>query len=118
MAAIVSAGLKDGYIEPINQFVFHAIGNAGASKTINFDTAFNQTITIDQATSLTLSATYAGNYALKLTNGGAYTITWVTSIKWAGGAEPDWTSSGEDWLVLKYDGSSWYGIASLDFGTV
>lgn len=118
MAEIVTAGIKDGYLIPINQYGFHAIGNAGSSETINFDTAANQSITIDQATSLTLSATYAGNYSLKITNGSAYVITWVTSIKWAGGAEPEWTASGEDWVTFKFDGSNWYGVGTLDFGTV
>ena len=96
----------------------NAIGNSGASKTINFNNAFTQTITISEATSLTLSATDAGVYRLKITNGSAYVITWVTTIKWPAATEPSWTDSGEDWLVLIYDGSSWYGVASLDFGAV
>ena len=49
--------------------------------------------------------------------GGSKTITWPTSIKWAGGTAPKLTASGVDIIVLTTNnsGSNWYGIANLEY---
>jgi hypothetical protein len=45
--------------------------------------------------------------------GAAGTITWPTAVKWEGGTEPTWTSSGIDRIKLDYDGTNYYATATL-----
>ena len=56
----------------------------------------------------------AGSFTLIVTNGGSATLTWPTSVDWAGGTAPTLTSSGVDVLTfLTVDGGSiWYGFAA------
>lgn len=58
------------------------------------------------------------NLVLKLVWGGVYAPTWPETLLWAGGAEPAWTATegAVDVLCLYYDGTNYYGAASLDFG--
>ena len=56
-------------------------------------------------------------FRLELTNGAAGTITWPTSVDWAGGSAPTFTASGVD--VLEFftsdSGTTWHGrILNLD----
>ena len=75
------------------------------------------TKTISANTTLTISGTPSGRaatFSLVLTNGGAYTVTWPSSVKWAGGTAPTLTSSGVDILtfITPNGGTTWYGVAS------
>ena len=56
----------------------------------------------------------AGSFTLIVTNGGSATLTWPTSVDWAGGDAPSLTSSGIDILTfMTIDGGTiWYGFAA------
>ena len=56
----------------------------------------------------------AGSFTLILTNGGSATLTWPTSVDWAGGSAPGLTSSGIDVLTFTTidGGTIWYGFAA------
>ena len=75
------------------------------------------TKTISAATTFTFSGVPSGKaatFSLILTNGGAATVTWPSSVKWAGGSAPDLTASGVDVItfITGNGGTTWYGVAS------
>ena len=96
-------------------------GSKTASATIDFANDQKQKVTLTANTlTLTLDTTAVGvgNYLLKVVNGGLATLTWASetgSILWAGGAAPVLTASGTDIVALYFDGTNWYGQASLAF---
>jgi hypothetical protein len=96
-------------------------GSKTASFSIDFGTDQKQKVTLTANTmTLTLDTTFdrVGNYVLKIVNGGTATLTWASetgSIYWAGGTAPTLTSSGTDIVSFYYDGTNWYGVASLNF---
>ena len=98
-------------------------GTKTASFTIDFSTDQKQKVTLTANTmTLTLDTTNVkvGNYILKIVNGGLATLTWASesgSIYWVGKTKPTLTSSGTDLLALYFDGTNWYIMASLNFGT-
>ena len=55
-----------------------------------------------------------GSFTLILTNGGTQTVTWPTSVDWAGGTAPTLTTSGIDVLTFTTvdGGTIWYGFAA------
>lgn len=56
------------------------------------------------------------NLTLKATNlGAAGTVTWPATVKWPGGTQPTWTSSGTDIISFYYDGTNFYGAAGLNY---
>lgn len=59
----------------------------------------------------------ACNLVLKLTQGTATTLTWNSSVKWPSGTAPtlSTTANDVDIITFYYDGTSYYGVASLDF---
>jgi len=98
-------------------------GTKTASFTIDFSTDQKQKVTLTANTmTLTLDTTNVkvGNYILKIVNGGLATLTWASesgSIYWVGKTKPTLTSSGTDIVAFYFDGTNWYGMASLNFGT-
>jgi len=59
----------------------------------------------------------AGSFYIQVTNGGSATLTWPTTVDWAGGSAPSLTSSGIDCFVFTTidAGSTWLGFtAGLD----
>ena len=75
------------------------------------------TKTISANTTFTFSGVPSGKvatFSLILTNGGSKTVTWPSSVKWAGGSAPTLTSSGIDVLtfITPNGGTNWYGVAS------
>lgn len=55
----------------------------------------------------------AYGFTLKLTAGGTHTITYPTSVDWAGGTAPDAPASGESNIIAfitHNGGSTWYGF--------
>ncbi len=48
---------------------------------------------------------------------GSRTATWPANVKWAGGSAPTLSTGANaiDIISFYYDGSSFYGVASLDF---
>jgi hypothetical protein len=98
-----------------------AIGNVGATRTFDLETANFFSATVDQASAFTFSNPPAsgdfGAFVLELTNGGAFVVTWPASVDWPGGTAPTLTTAGVDQLVFttKDGGTTWYGFtAGLD----
>lgn len=98
-----------------------AIGNVGATRTFDLETANFFSATVDQASTFTFSNPPAsgdfGTFVMELTNGGAFTITWPASVDWVGGTVPTLTASGKDQLVFttRDAGTTYLGfVAGLD----
>jgi len=71
----------------------------------------NTTFTFSNATS-----GMSSGFILQLTGNGS-TVTWPSSVKWAGGTAPDAPASGEtDILVFhtRDGGTNWYGVLASD----
>ena len=70
----------------------------------------NQTLTF---TNPPASGT-SGSFTLLVTNGGSATLTWPSSVDWAGGPAPTLTTSGIDAIVFTTidGGTIWYGFAA------
>jgi len=104
--------LQDYAIEGVS------IGNTGSTRTIDLETGNFFSATLDQACTFTFSNPVTSGdfcgFALALTDGDAYTITWPTSVDWAGGTAPTLTGSGLDLLLfVTYDGgTTWLGLVS------
>jgi hypothetical protein len=98
-----------------------AIGNTGATRTIDMEVANFFSATLDQACTFTFSNPPAsgdfGAFVLELTNGGAFAITWPVSVDWPGGTAPTLTAAGVDQLVFttRDGGTTYFGfVAGLD----
>ena len=121
---VLASITADGYLnlnnhdaQAIRTATFNGlITGSGSGGVINWPAGQKQQFTMSGTGTLTFTAP-AGpcNLMLKLINGGAYTITWPAAVDWAGGAEPSWTSSGTDIVAFFYDGTTYYGVASLNF---
>jgi len=70
----------------------------------------NQTLTFTNP----IASGNSSSFTLIVTNGGSATLTWPTSVDWAGGDAPSLTSSGVDILTfMTVDGGTiWYGFAA------
>lgn len=126
----VQINLADGVLQrpEIKDYseTISAHGATGAAETLDLAVANIHTITIDTApVVLTFSnppATgIAGSFTLIVTQeiGGSFTITWPTSVDWAGGVAPTLTSAAgavDIFTFLTLDaGTIWYGFtAGLD----
>jgi len=91
----------------------------GSSFTCNVNSAgafacvmnANSTFTFTSPTS-----GYSTAFILQITGNGG-TITWPTSVKWAGGTAPDAPASGEIDIYVFWTrdgGGNWYGVQSVD----
>jgi hypothetical protein len=95
-----------------------AIGNTGATRTIDLESGNFFSATLDQACTFTFSNPAASGdfcgFALALTDGDDYAVTWPASVDWVGGTAPTLTASGLDLLVfVTYDGgTTWLGLVS------
>ena len=94
------------YTQSVSASTITVYEGACFTKTIEEDTTlvFDGVLTSRSAT-----------FSLVLTNGGAYTVTWPSSVKWAGGTIPSLTASGIDIITfLTVDGgTTWYGVPSV-----
>lgn len=91
-------------------------GNSGATDTIDWTTGNKHKSTLSESCTFTFTAPSGpANLILEAVNFGAFTPTWPASVKWPGGTEPTWTASGTDIVAFYYDGTSYFGVASLDF---
>jgi len=92
---------------------------SGTSPTCNVDNGGAFSLTMSGNTTFTFSGASSGyiqGFVLQLTGNGS-TVTWPSSVKWAGGTAPDAPASGEtDILVFhtRDGGSNWYGVLASD----
>lgn len=95
-----------------------AHGTLSSNTTITASDGNIHTFTVGAAITLSFNPNcltgYCRTLTLIITNGGAYTITWPSSVKWAGGAPPTFTASGVDVVTLLTvdGGATWYGSAN------
>lgn len=96
-------------------------GNSGAADTINWTAGNKQKSTLTGNCTFTFSPEPSGpcNLVLKLIQDGtgSRTVTWPGDVKWPSGTAPTLsTGAGDiDIICFYYDGSDFYGQASLDF---
>ena len=92
---------------------------SGTSPTCNTAAAGAFSLTMTGNTTFTFSTTDAGagwsqGFILQLTGNGS-TVTWPSSVDWAGGEAPDAPGSGETNIYVFWTrdgGSNWYGVLS------
>jgi hypothetical protein len=102
--------------------VVTATVSAGAT-TLSCDNGniFALTLVNGTPTAITLSNARAGSYVVNLKQpaGGSATVTWATTIVWAGGTAPTLTTTANylDVITLIYDGTTWRGTATLNFAS-
>jgi hypothetical protein len=93
---------------------------SGTTPSIDADTAGSFTLTTSGNTTFTFASVTSGRsvgFVLKLTAGGSHTITWPSSVDWAGGTAPDAPASGETDVLVFYTvdgGTNWYGALAID----
>jgi hypothetical protein len=94
---------------------------SGTSVTIDCETGNFFALSTTGDTTFTFSNPPASgtaySFTLKMTAGGTHTITWPTSVDWAGGTAPDAPASAETDLLAftTYDGgTTWYGFLAGD----
>jgi len=103
----ITGSTMENYGETVN-----ALGSVSGAKTIDVADGNVVTATITGATTFTFSTTHTATaFTLVLTNAGT-NISWPT-IKWEGGTEPTWTTTGEDIVVLTKVNTTWYGGALI-----
>lgn len=95
------------------------------SGAINFNCniadMFSITLVNGTPTAVTLSNARISSYVLyfKQPALGSATVTWATTIVWAGGSAPTLTTTANyvDIITLVYDGTTWRGTATLNFAS-
>lgn len=96
-------------------------GNSGTAKTINWTTGISHKVTLTGNCAFTFTAPPGACWLqLRLTQDatGSRLATWPASVKWAGGVAPILTTTpttGIDIVTFWYDGTTYYGIATLGF---
>jgi hypothetical protein len=102
--------------------VVTATVSAGAT-TLSCDNGnmFSVTLVNGTPTAITLSNARPGSYVIRLLQpaGGSSTVTWTTTVVWAGGSAPTLTTTANyvDIITLIYDGTTWRGVATLNFAS-
>ncbi len=92
---------------------------SGTSPTCNVDNGGAFSLTMSGNTTFTFSGAasgYSQGFVLQLTGNGG-TVTWPTSVDWAGGTAPDAPASGETDIYVFWTrdgGTTWYGVLSVD----
>jgi len=92
---------------------------SGTSVTVNCDSAQAFSLTMTGNTTFTfnsVSNAWSTGFVLELTGNGG-TVTWPTSVDWAGGTAPDAPASGETDIYVFWTrdgGTTWYGVLSVD----
>lgn len=109
-----SSHWSSGYIDSINtKSVFTAPSSvSNDSVDVSEGTVFTKTVSADTDFSFTgVPSGKTAEFMLLLSDGGAYSVTWPSSVKWAGGTAPTLTASGTDVLrfITPDGGATWYG---------
>jgi hypothetical protein len=96
--------------------VWDAVNDEGSGGSVTIDWTLGNKAKYTMSSNGTLTFTAPGgptNLMLKITNsGGARTITWPATVKWPEGSVPT-PSTGVDLYSFFYDGTNYYGAASL-----
>lgn len=93
---------------------------SGTTPSVDADTAGSFALTTAGNTTFTFASVTSGNsvgFTLKITAGGTHTVTWPSSVDWAGGTAPDAPASGETDVYVFYTvdgGTTWYGALAID----
>ena len=91
---------------------------SGTSPSIDADNAGYFSLTTSGNTTFTFGGVTSGRsvgFILSVTAGGGHSLTWPSSVDWAGGAAPDAPASGASNLyvfVTRDGGSNWVGVLS------
>ena len=105
----VDAGVVEDYEALSGTSPTCNVNNGGAfSLTMTGNTTFTFTAPWDTANST--------GFVLELTGNGG-TVTWPSSVDWAGGTAPDAPASGETDIYVFWTrdgGTTWYGVQSID----
>jgi hypothetical protein len=92
---------------------------SGTSPTCNVNTAAAFSLSMSGNTTFTFTSPasgYSTGFVLQLTGNGS-TVTWPSSVDWAGGTAPDAPASGETDLLVFWTrdgGTTWYGALAID----
>jgi len=92
---------------------------SGTSVTIDPNTGGAWSLTMTGNTTFTFGGTTSGysvGLIVQLTGNGG-TVTWPSSVDWAGGTAPDAPASGETDIYVFWTrdgGTTWYGVQSID----
>ena len=93
---------------------------SGTTPAPDADNAGAFSLTTSGNTTFTFGGCTSGKsvgFILELTAGGTHTVTWPSSVEWAGGTAPDAPASGETDILVFWSrdgGTTWYGILSSD----
>ncbi|OGR45177.1 MAG: hypothetical protein A2X35_02135 [Elusimicrobia bacterium GWA2_61_42] len=96
-------------------------GNSGTAFTLDWSKGNKQKLVLTGAAVLTFNTppTIAANFILKLVQDGSggRTVTWPGTVKWSGGTAPVLSTGANavDIIGFYYDGSNYYGMASVNF---
>ncbi len=92
---------------------------SGTSPTCNVNNGGAFSLSMSGNTTFTFSGATSGmssGFILQLTGNGS-TVTWPSSVDWAGGTAPDAPASGETDIYVFWTrdgGTTWYGVQSID----
>ena len=94
---------------------------AGPTYTVNWNNGQKQVITLTgNITTMSFTAPAGtGNFLLRVVQDGTggRTITWPASVRWPGGTAPTLSAGANavDIVTFYYNGTNYYGVASLNF---
>jgi hypothetical protein len=105
----------------VKRLAFKTVTAGAVTFDCNLADIFATTLVTGTPTAITLSNARAGSYVIRLKQsaGGSATVTWATTIVWAGGSAPTLTTTANysDIITLIYDGTTWRGTATLNFAS-
>ena len=95
------------YGESLNE-----IGTAQSTQNIDISLGNVVTMTVLGATTLTFTTTHPNSSLTLLISNAGNNVTWP-AIKWEGGIEPIWSTTGDDLITLVKIGTVWIGGALI-----
>jgi hypothetical protein len=93
---------------------------SGPNYTVDWSNGQKQVVTLTGSPTLSFTAPPGvGNFLLRIVQDvtGGRTITWPSSVKWSNGTAPSLSggAGAEDIVSFYYNGTDYYGVASLNF---